>query len=269
MRTHSVIILAACAVLAHGQPAANSAHRADQKKQPAAGLYQGPASPWPHEEKEDFFTSSTKLVNKDDVDYGAMLERRRRAFLDASAANPFFWYSALTTALLLALMFAYGVRVMDGKRKLWRAAEILTDVWNDAQYARATAEKAIERHNSHMEECNRVIEARLSGRPSPAALATTDANNELTRVRSELDNVDSDRKLMKAKLEAKEKLVDDLSARLNALEKGEQFGDTVTARTQSGGAGNSESESRLIARINQLTQQLEAEKQKNRALKGA
>jgi hypothetical protein len=157
---------------------------------------------------------------------------------------------------------------MDGKRKLWRAAEILNDVWNDAQYARATAEKAIERHNSHMEECNRVIEAQLSGRPSPAALATTDANNELTRVRSELDNVDSDRKLMKAKLEAKEKLVDDLSARLSALEKGEQIGDTVTARTQNG-AGNSESESRLIARINQLTQQLEAEKQRNRALKGA
>lgn len=268
MRTHIVIILAAFAVLAHGQPGPNSAH-ADQKKQPAAGLYQGPASPRPHEEKEDFFTSSTKLVNKDDVDYGAMLERRRRAFLDASAANPFFWYSALTTALLLVLMFAYGVRVMDGKRKLWRAAEILTDVWNDAQFARATAEQAIERHNSHMQECNRVIEAQLSGRPSPAALATTDANNELTRVRSELDNVDSDRKLMKAKLEAKEKLVDDLSARLSVLEKGEQIGDTVTARTQNGGAANGESESRLIARINQLTQQLEAEKQRNRALKGA
>jgi len=66
--------------------------------------------------------------------------------------------------------------------------------------------------------------------PVRLRLRTTDANNELTRVRSELDNVDSDRKLMKAKLEAKEKLVDDLSARLSALEKGEQIGDTVTAR---------------------------------------
>jgi hypothetical protein len=259
MRTHIAIILAACAVLAHGQPAANSAHRTDQKKQGAAELYQGPAGPRPHGKKEDFFTSSTKLVNKNDVDYGAMLERRRRAFLDASAANPFFWYSALATALLMVLMFAYGVRVMDEKRKLWHVAEILNDVWNDAQYARAMAEKAIERHNSHMEECNRVIEAQLSGRPSPAALATADANNELTRVRGELDSIDGERKLLKAKLEVKEKLVDDLSARLSALEKGEQ----------NGGTGNGESESKLIARINQLTQQLEAEKQKNRALKGA
>ena len=47
-----------------------------------------------------------------------MLERRRQAFLDASAGNPFFWYSALTTALLMLLMFACGVRVMDEKRKL-------------------------------------------------------------------------------------------------------------------------------------------------------
>ena len=170
---------------------------------------------------------------------------------------------------LLVNMFAYGVRVMDEKRKLWRAAEILNDVWNDAQYARATADAAIGRHNCHMEACNRVIEAQLSGRPSPAALETTDARNELTRVRAELDNVDSERKLLKAKLDEKEKLVDDMSVRLSALEKGDQNAGTNPARAQNGGAGHGESEGRLIARINQLTQQLEAEKQKNRALKGA
>jgi hypothetical protein len=268
MRAQVVIFLATCAVVAIGQPAPNSSHKSDQK-QPAAGLYQRPTGPQTHEEKGSFFTSSTKLVNQNDVDYGAMLQRRRQAFLDASPGNPFFWYSALTTALLMVLMFAYGVRVMDEKRKLWRATEILNDVWNDAQYARATAENAIERHNSHMETCNRVIEAQLSGRPSPATLETTDARNELTRVRGELDNIDSKRKLLKAKLDEKEKLVDDLSIRLSALEKGEQNGGSGTGRTQNGAAGNAESEGRLIARINQLTQQLDAEKQKNHALKGA
>jgi hypothetical protein len=56
-----------------------------------------------------------------------MLERRPQAFLDASAANPFFWYSALATGVLIVLMLAYGVRVMDEKRKFRRAAEILKD----------------------------------------------------------------------------------------------------------------------------------------------
>ena len=268
MRAHIVIALAACVTLASGQPAPSSTGGAEQT-QPTAGHSQRQADTRPKEQKEDFFSSSTKLVNKSDADYGAMLERRRQAFLDASAANPFFWYSALATALLMVLMFAYGVRVMDEKRKLWRAAEVLNDVWNDAQYARATAETAIERHNHHMQACNRVIEAQLSGRPSPAALETTDARNELSRVRGELDSVDSERKLLKAKLDEKEKLVDDLSVRLSALEKGEQNGGSIPARTQNGGPGHGESEGRLIARINQLTQQLDAEKQKNRALKGA
>jgi hypothetical protein len=135
MKVHVVCMIVACAVMVDGQTGSTPAHKADQK-QPAAGLYQRPAGRPTHEQKDDFFTASTKLVNKNDFDYGAMLERRRQAFLDASAANPFFWYSALTTALLMVLMLAYGVRVMDEKRKLWRAAEILNDVWNDAQYVR-------------------------------------------------------------------------------------------------------------------------------------
>ena len=52
------------------------------------------------------------------------------------AANPFFWYSALTTGLLMTLLVTFGVRIMDKKkRKLWHAAEILTDVWNQEQYS--------------------------------------------------------------------------------------------------------------------------------------
>ena len=169
MKVQVVCMIVACTVMVDGQTGSSPAHKADEK-QPASGLYQRQAATRPHEQKDDFFTASTKLVNKNDLDYGAMIERRRQAFLDASAANPFFWYSALTTALLMVLMLAYGVRVMDEKRKLWRAAEILNDVWNDAQYARALAETAIQKYNRHMEECNRVIEAQLSGRASPTAL---------------------------------------------------------------------------------------------------
>jgi len=142
-------------------------------------------------------------------------------------------------------------------------------VWNDAQYARAVAEKAIEKHNEHMGECNRVIEAQLSGRASPAALEATDARNELTRLRGELDAVDSDRKVLKSKLEDKERMIDELSARLDALEKAGTAGTSTQPRNGSGTPGRNESESKLIARINQLTEQLEAEKQKNRTLKGA
>jgi hypothetical protein len=256
----SLLVAMNLVVLAQTKPEDNHAKK-------TTGLYQRTPGSQPYQQKDDFFHASTKLVNPSDVNYGELLEQRRRAFLEASIANPFFWYSALTTTLLIVLMMAYGVRVMDEKRRLWHAAEILTDVWNDSELARDVARTAIEKHNRHMQECNRVIEAQLGGRSSPAAVEASDLREELMRLRSELDNVDGERKILKAQLEDKEKLVDNMSVRLNALEK--SGFPNIPAGKGNGGAVRAESESRLVARINQLTQQLEAEKQKNRTLKGA
>ena len=88
-------------------------------------------------------------------------------FLEAMAANPFFWYSALTTGLLICSWWHSACAIMDEKRKLWHAAEILTDVWNQEQYSQFVAQTATERYNRHMLDCNRVIEAQVSGRASP------------------------------------------------------------------------------------------------------
>ena len=72
MRMHIVIALIACIKVASGQPTASPVHRADQTH-PAEGRSQQQADARPNQQKEDFFTSSTKMVNKSDVDYGAML----------------------------------------------------------------------------------------------------------------------------------------------------------------------------------------------------
>ena len=87
MIIRAVVILAAYAVITLGQTAPSPAQKGGTK-QPAAGQYQHPASAGVGQEKEDFLTSSTKLVNKSDLDYGAMFEQRRQAFLAASGANP-------------------------------------------------------------------------------------------------------------------------------------------------------------------------------------
>lgn len=228
--------------------------------QKPAGLYQRSNGFQNGQGKDDFFHSSAKLVNKNDYDWGAWLAERRRLFVESSVGNPFFWYSALTTVLLMLLMSAYGVRLLDEKRKLWRAAEILTDVWNQDQYSRAIAQAAVEKHNRHMLECNRVVEAQFSGRPSAASLETSDAREQLELVRAERDTLDSDVKRLSAELEKKEQTVSDLSMRLKALENDAPAGRAAAVSAPDG---------KLIARVNQLTQQLEAERQKNRSLKGA
>src|SRR5207248_3248721 len=139
-----------------------------------------------------------------------------------------------------SLRRSFGVRFLDERRKLWHAAEMATDFWNDAQYARCLANAAAEKYNRHMTECNRVIETQLSGRASPAALEASDFQSQLERVRAERDNLESENKRLKADLERSSGLMDSLSARVNNLEP-------KVARS-SGGNGT-ESDSKLIAKI--------------------
>jgi chromosome segregation ATPase len=96
-----------------------------------------------------------------------------------------------------------------------------------------------------------------------------DARKELARVRSEFHKVDSERKAIKAKLEEKEKVIDDLSARVKNLETTGGNGSSRPTGRQNRNEPRDETERPLIARINQLTPQLEAKRQKNCALKGA
>ena len=261
MTKQLTLMIALCLHLCAGLCAqTNPAPQPESAKQKPAGLYQRTAGPQNGQGKDDFFHSSAKLVNKSDYDWGAWLAERRRSFVESSVGNPFFWYSALTTVFLLLLMTAYGVRVLDEKRKLWRAAEILTDVWNQDQYSRAIAQAEVEKHNRHMLECNRVVEAQFSGRPSAASIETSDAREQLELVRAERDTLDSDVKRLSVELEKKEQTVSNLSTRLKALENDGPVGRATVVSAPDG---------KLIARVNQLTQQLESERQKNRSLKGA
>lgn len=265
MKTSRQLLLMIAAALLSAQEAAKQPVQPSATRQPK----QKSSELYPHQQRRKpyqphFFHYSTKLFNKNDFDYGAWIEERRRAFLEASVSNPFFWYSALATGLVMLLMLMYGVRVLDERRKLWRAAELLTDVWNQEQYSRAVAAVAVEKHNAHMVECNRVIETQLTGRPSANALETMDLKERLEVVSAQRDAFDSDNRSLKAELQKKEAMVGQMSARLDALEH----------RSEANGSGASptadtEATRRLIARVNELQQQLEAEQRKNRQLKGA
>jgi hypothetical protein len=250
-------------LLSAQEPATKSVQSATRKSTPSAP-YQRPQTGTPYQPQDDFFHYSTKLVNKNDIDYGAWIEERRRAFLEASLANPFFWYSALTTGLVMLLMLIYGVRVLDERRKLWRAAELLTDVWNQEQYSRAVAAAAVEKHNAHMADCNRVIEMQLTGRPSATALETMDFKERLEVVSAQRDGFDSENRSLKAELQKKDAMVGQMSTRLDALEHRSEANGSGTS-----GTADTEATRRLIARVNELQQQLDAEQRKNRQLKGA
>jgi len=260
MKTSKLLLTILVPTLAAQEPTTQPVPpSAQQSKGTASGPYQRPQTGKPYHPQDDFFHYSTKLVNKRDLDYGAWIEQRRRAFLDASLTNPFFRYSALTTCLMMLLMLAYGVRVLDGRRKLWRAVELLTDVWNQEQYSRAMAAAAVEKHNAHMADCNRVIETQLTGRPSATALETMHFKERLEVVSAQRDAFDSENRSLKAELQKKDAMVGEMSARLDALEHRSE-----TNASGSGPTADTEAARRLIARVNELQQQLDAEQRKNR-----
>jgi len=76
------------------------------------------------------------------------------------------------------------------------------------------ATEAIQKHNEHIEVCNRVIESADSGRPIPAGLQE-DWRPEMERLRNELAEQVSANARVSAELAQKTQMVTSLSSRVD------------------------------------------------------
>jgi hypothetical protein len=214
---------------------------------------------------ETWYELLLKQFNPDDLDYGSWLEQRRRVFLNASVRNRYFEYSACVTILLLIAILLYGKQWTDHRRVLWITAEMMTDLDRHDAYSRQIARDAIRRYNDHIERCNRAIESAEDGLAIPNHETEADRlRTELQRVTEERDSVTRERDLAKDELAQKERILADMSVRLDALAK------------KSGGHSNSTlvvdshtSDRKLVQHINTLQEQLYSERRENQRLKGA
>jgi len=233
--------------------------RAQASRQPSLG-------------RETWYEFLLERCNPTNFDYGAWLEKRREAFLDASVKEPHFWYSLWATAWSLFVMAAYAKLYLDDRRKTRATAEMLTDVYSHNAYSRQMAKEAIERHNQHMEQCNRAMEAAQSGdgRPGWGSSEVEGLRLELQRVASQLEATTQERNKLQEELRQKALIVADLSTRIDALSKkvnGARGVDSAAAEPASTGANGDGA--RFVGQINRLQEELYAERQKNKRLKGA
>ena len=213
----------------------------------------------------DFFLHQ---FNPDNLDRGVWIEQRRQIFLEATARNPFFKYSLVVTVLLLVAMVVCAKFHYDLKKIRWIHAMQMADVLSQDRQSREAAREAIRRHNDHIEKCNRVIEAQEAGLP----LSTPAANSEVEALRAELQQTGDDlsavkreRDQLRAELDQTRTSVADLSLRVESLAK-KGNGHSTDAK---GAAGvNTTNSADLVRHINNLQQQLHAEREKNKRLKG-
>jgi hypothetical protein len=230
--------------------------RSIQASSPATKLYQ---------RSDTWYEFLLKQFNPDDLDYGKWMEQRRRVFLDASVRNPFFQYSACITILLLITILLYGKKWTDHRRVLWVTAEMMADLYNHDAHSRQIAREAIQKYNDHIERCNRAIESAEHGLSMPDQDSDTDRlRTELQRVTEERDSYKRERDLAKEDLTQKERILADMSVRLDALAKKSGAHRNAGVVVESHG-----SDQKLVQHINTLQEQLYSERRENRRLKGA
>lgn len=240
-----------------GQPPQRQAQsRAQRQAQPAKLLYQ---------RRDTWYEFLLKQFNRDNLDYGTWIEQRRQAFLDAGVRNPYFRYSAGLAITLLILAMVYTKQGIDHRRSMWITAEMMTDLYNHDAYSRQVARDAIQKYNDHIERCNRAIEAANHGMSVPETDSDSDRlRSELHSVAGERDSYKRESDLAKQDQAEKERLVADMSLRLDALAKKSDGNRNVPSAVDMRTA-----DQKLVQHINNLQEQLYAERRENKRLKGA
>jgi hypothetical protein len=215
-----------------------------------APAYATSAEPEPQQRKA-WYERALNHVNPTNQDYGAIWEDRKRQFID-QLGNPYFQYGMAVTGALVLLLTLVAAQYMSHRRVLQHAARSIADVIAHDRYARKTAQEAIHRHNTHMESCNRMIEAsrERASRPDPAV------TSQLQRMSEELLATREENKALREEDDKKSRMIAEMSLQMKKR-------------------GQSNAQIALdfvppdhIARINELEKQLAAEKEKNQRRKG-
>jgi len=226
----------------------------------AQGRTQQPPNTW--------YEFLLKQFNPSDIDYGKWMEERRRVFLAASAKNPYFPYSLGVTIWSLLVMIAYAKLRIDRRRERYLTEEMLTDVYNQDLCSRQAAREAIAKYNNHVEHCNRAIEAGSGQANSGSTSENDELKGKLQKSADDLRVVTSERDQLSEELKQRSAVVTDLSLQLQALSEKIDGKGGAHAVGQAGlplPASNAE----YMKLVNSLQEQLHAEREKNRRLKGA
>jgi len=223
-------------------------------------------APRPYKRGSNLYDFVLHQLNPTDFDWGAWYEGRRRALLEATAYNPDFWYCFMATVIALVLFAALLKSMYDHKRKVHIMGEQMDQVRKHHAYSRRVAEEAIRRYNVHTELCNRVVESEQGG----FAIATGEGSQvaqlqaDLAKARDEIEMLKRDKSRLGAEV-ARPAAPNSEPSRRNDAPRNKGNGHSqIEPLPPADGISPAE----LVKQINSLQQQLFAEKEKNKHLKG-
>jgi hypothetical protein len=217
----------------------------------------------PNQRQQTWYEFMLKQFNRENKDYGRWIEERRQEFIAARLNNPYFAYSVcMSVGILVVTTVCVKLRI-DHRRAMWITAEMMADVYNQDAYSRQIAHEAIDRYNKHIERCNRAIEAGESGVTSAVSNENDQLRTELMRLAEERDTAIRERDLARDEVRRKSEILADMSVRLEMLTL--KSGGVSVPNPSSALRG---ADPKLITHINNLQEQLYAERNVNRRLRG-
>jgi hypothetical protein len=225
--------------------------------------------PHPRFYQQTWYEAFLKSLNPSNFDYGSWFEQRRQAFLDASVNQPQFWYSLSVTLIALFVVACLAKRLIDVGRKLKAMEVAAADVYSHDLYSREVTREVTEKYNAHMEQCNRAFETADAGegRPGWGDSQLDNVRAELQRVSAQLEATTQERNKLQEELRQKSAIVSDLSLRLDALSR------KINANTRPDrdelAPNGKDNGAVVVGHINRLQEELYAERQKNKRLKGS
>ena len=222
---------------------------------------------------DGFLDFTLKRVNPSDKNYGQCVDEGRAALLEETVRNGYFWSNLIALGLLGCLLVIIIFQHRIGVRREWAAAEILAQFERSLQRSNAHVDEASKRNQGFKDALATLRESTLRAAPllaDPGEITASSAAK--TRANTARVTAPTTTKTTSAKAATERN-----AGTAIAVEPGNQMAlfksdATLIMKVNSLEqqlARSEEQQKELRRQLNEAGRKLQAEQDKNRALKGA
>jgi hypothetical protein len=222
---------------------------------------------------DGFLGFTLKRVNPSDKDYGQCVDEGRAVLLEETVRNEYFWSNLIALGLLGCLLVIIIFQHRIGVRREWAAAEILAQFEHSLQRSNAQVYEATKRNHGFKDALATLRELTLrSVPPLPDPGEITASSTARTRTNTARVTAPTTTKTTSAKTATERNAGTAIAAEPEnqmALFKSDAAVIMKVNSLEQQLARSEEQQKELRRQVNEAGRKLQAEQEKNRALKGA
>ena len=227
-------------------------------------------SPKPPDGFRDF---SLKRVNPSDKNYGQCVDEARAVLFEETVRSGYFWSNLIALGLLSCLLVIILYQHRIGTRREWAAAEILAQFELSLQRTDAQVDQATKRNHAFKDALATLRESALRSAPLPPDPSETTASAAIkTRANTARSAAPITAKATSAKTATERNAGTAIAVEPEgqmALFKSDAALIMKVNSLEQQLARSEEQQKELRRQLNEAGRKLQAEQEKNRALKGA